>query len=78
MNNAVFPNLITPAMILAGTLLLDAPVHADIVYSYIGNPFTDIQSGTNPPISLNDFVTASFTVSAPLPADFNGALAPLT
>ena len=52
------------AVALTGPLL-SQPMFADVTYEYTGNPFTNV-SGL---YTTNDFVTGTFTLASPLPAN---------
>jgi hypothetical protein len=49
--------------------LLSAPLMADTIYTYTGNPFAGVGAGAEAPYVSTDFVSITFTLTNPLPAN---------
>jgi hypothetical protein len=63
-----FKNLASGAALALGIALLGLPTaHADVILTYTGNHFTT----ASPPYTVNDKVTASITLAAPLGDNLN-------
>src|SRR6185436_3666832 len=65
-----------PLLVVALSLLFAAPIHANTIYSYTGNPFTFVFDSTvGIPDALKivgtDFLTIQITLAAPLPPSLN-------
>jgi hypothetical protein len=56
-------------LVVAVVVVISAPAHANYIYSYVGNPYTEISLDQDPPsgtYTASMMVTASFVLSTPL------------